>query len=221
MSFEGGASNKDLSKSERPPKPEGGVKNHNKYRKPKPWDTDDIDHWKVDEWKPDFMPAPLLEESSFATLFPQYREKYLREVWPLVTAELGKLGIGCELNLIEGSMTVKTTRKAIDPYIILKSRDLLKLLARSVPVQQALKVLRDDVQCDIVKIGGTIVYSTCALSRFENDEIIRKLYQKRSGRFELIRKEFSFGGPTEFGWQVLPDTTGHGPFYLAVLLTFF
>jgi 16S rRNA C967 or C1407 C5-methylase (RsmB/RsmF family) len=70
---------------------------------------------------------------------------------------------------------------------------------------------------DIVKIGGTIVYSTCALSRFENDEIIRKLYQKRSGRFELIRKEFSFGGPTEFGWQVLPDTTGHGPFYLAVL----
>lgn len=147
---------KDSSKSERPPKPEGGVKNHNKYRKPKPWDTDDIDHWKVDEWKPDFMPAPLLEESSFATLFPQYREKYLREVWPLVTAELGKLGIGCELNLIEGSMTVKTTRKAIDPYIILKSRDLLKLLARSVPVQQALKVLRDDVQCDIVKIGGMV-----------------------------------------------------------------
>lgn len=70
---------------------------------------------------------------------------------------------------------------------------------------------------DIIKVGGTIVYSTCALSKLENDDIIAKLYQKRAGRFELIRKEFSFGEPTEFGWQVLPDTTGWGPFYLAVV----
>lgn len=70
---------------------------------------------------------------------------------------------------------------------------------------------------DIVKVGGTIVYSTCALSKLENDDIIAKLYQKRPGRFELIRKEFSFGEPTEFGWQVLPDNSGWGPFYLAVV----
>lgn len=70
---------------------------------------------------------------------------------------------------------------------------------------------------DITKVGGTIVYSTCALSQLENDDIIRKLHQKRQGRFELIRPNFSFGEPTEFGWQVLPDTTGWGPFYLAVI----
>ncbi len=70
---------------------------------------------------------------------------------------------------------------------------------------------------DIVKVGGTIVYSTCALSQLENDDIIRKLHQKRPGRFELIRPEFAFGEPTEFGWQVLPDTTGWGPFYLSVV----
>jgi len=70
---------------------------------------------------------------------------------------------------------------------------------------------------DIVKVGGMIVYSTCALSHLENDDIIRKLYAKRPGRFELIRKEFSFGEPTEFGWQVLPDNTGWGPFYLAMV----
>src|SRR5690606_34388237 len=70
---------------------------------------------------------------------------------------------------------------------------------------------------DIVKIGGVVVYSTCALSRLENDEIIAKLYQKRGGRFELLRKEFPFGEPTEYGWQILPDATGWGPFFLAAV----
>lgn len=127
-----------------------------KYRRDKPWDTDDIDHWAEPAWDSEEMAGPLLEESSFATLFPKYREKYLRSVWPLVTRALQKAGIGCELNLIEGSMSVCTTRKTTDPYIIIKARDLLKLLARSIPVQQALKVLEDGVHCDIIKIGGMV-----------------------------------------------------------------
>lgn len=81
-------------------------------------------------------------------------------------------------------MTVKTTRRTFDPFVIIKARDLLKLLARSVPAQQvwfwcgrsppifgdcapstvrysllvlqALKILADDVQCDVIKIGGII-----------------------------------------------------------------
>ena len=63
-------------------------KNHKKYRRDKPWDSADIDHWKIDEWKLEHMPSNLLEESSFATLFPKYREKYLREIWPIVTKSL-------------------------------------------------------------------------------------------------------------------------------------
>jgi Krr1 KH1 domain len=63
-------------------------KNNRKYRRDKPWDNADIDHWKQLEWKEEDMKGPLLEESSFATLFPKYREKYLREVWPLITKSL-------------------------------------------------------------------------------------------------------------------------------------
>lgn len=126
------------------------------HRKDKPWDHDGINHWEMEEFKPEDGSGAFLEESSFATLFPQYREKYLREVWEVVTLELDKFGIGCQLNLVEGSMTVRTTRRTRDPFAILKARDFIKLLARSVPVAQAMKIMRDDMQCDIIKIGGFV-----------------------------------------------------------------
>ena len=134
-------------------------KNHNKYRRDKPWDNDQIDHWKNEPWNEETDALPggrLLEESSFATLFPKYRENYLRQVWPVVTKSLDAVKIACSLNLIEGSMTVRTTSKTSDPFIILKARDLLKLLARSIPVAQAVKILDDAWVCDIVKIGGLV-----------------------------------------------------------------
>ncbi|KAB2580087.1 putative ribosomal rna assembly protein mis3 protein [Lasiodiplodia theobromae] len=127
------------------------------HNRDKPWDTDDIDKWKIEEFKPeDNVGGTFAEESSFATLFPKYREVYLREAWPVVTRALEKQGIACTLDLVEGSMTVKTTRKTYDPAAILKARDLIKLLARSVPAPQALKILEDGQACDIIKIRNLV-----------------------------------------------------------------
>lgn len=166
----------------------------NKTEDDKPWDTEDVDKWKIEPFTPaDSAPGLLTEESSFSILFPKYREVYLKEAWPLITKSLEKLGISCALDLIEGSMTVKTSkshrlasthgaqgqgkkeqgeilrdhnrsltyfvvlaRKTYDPAAILKARDLIKLLARSVPAPQAVKILEDGVACDIVKIRNLV-----------------------------------------------------------------
>ncbi|XP_029177724.1 KRR1 small subunit processome component homolog [Nylanderia fulva] len=111
---------------------------------------------KIPEFKEKDNPHRLLEESSFATMFPKYREQYLREHWSLVQKALAEHHVKAELDLVEGSMTVKTTRKTWDPYIIIKARDMIKLMARSVPFEQAVRVLQDDISADVIKISSFV-----------------------------------------------------------------
>nr|XP_048691688.1 KRR1 small subunit processome component homolog isoform X2 [Caretta caretta] len=114
------------------------------------------DGWKEPAFTREDNPRGLLEESSFATLFPKYREAYLKECWPLVQKALNEHHVNATLDLIEGSITVTTSKKTFDPYVIIRARDLIKLLARSVPFEQAVRILQDDTACDIIKVGSLV-----------------------------------------------------------------
>lgn len=51
---------------------------HVQHKKDKPWDHEGIDHWRIDPFNKEDNPTGLLEESSFATLFPKYRGELQR-----------------------------------------------------------------------------------------------------------------------------------------------
>ena len=74
----------------------------------------------------------------------------------MISKILEKRGIACTLDLVQGRMSVMTTRKTYDPAAILNARDCIILLARSVPAPQAVKIFEDETACDIIKIRNLV-----------------------------------------------------------------
>mmetsp|Transcript_19111 Transcript_19111/g.38992 ORF Transcript_19111/g.38992 Transcript_19111/m.38992 type:complete len:272 (+) Transcript_19111:1645-2460(+) len=96
----------------------------------------------------------LVQTSKFSILFPHYQEDYIRESWDIITRILKPYGLLIKADFHSGILELKTTLDVKDPFVIFKGRDFLKLIARSVPVQQASKIFEDEIFCDIIKISG-------------------------------------------------------------------
>jgi 16S rRNA (cytosine1407-C5)-methyltransferase len=68
----------------------------------------------------------------------------------------------------------------------------------------------------LLKAGGSLVYSSCALGSEENDQVISRLLDKYGKELSLDPPDFSEGEKTEFGKIILPDySKGMGPMYVA------
>lgn len=74
---------------------------------------------------------------------------------------------------------------------------------------------------EAVKRGGIILYSTCSISPSENEAVVRKVLERRSGRLEEMDLNFGYPalervGP---GFRILPDRAeGAGPMYFSLLI---
>ncbi|MFW6234828.1 MAG: RsmB/NOP family class I SAM-dependent RNA methyltransferase [Spirochaetota bacterium] len=134
---------------------------------------------------------------------------YETEIYDLILADVP---CSSEAHLLKGNGDIaqwtprRSSRIAIDQYAILRA------------AVQALKT------------GGTIVYSTCALSPTENGDLVSRVLKKgapsaRLGTIEPEEEALSFAAShgltletCSVGYQILPDrSSGSGPIYFCLI----
>ena len=74
----------------------------------------------------------------------------------------------------------------------------------------------------LLKPKGFLLYSTCALSKFENDCAVKRLSEKYNDAIRICKLEREYEPPlaekTEYGYLFLPDTAeGAGPMYFSLI----
>ncbi|RHZ72442.1 hypothetical protein Glove_242g26 [Diversispora epigaea] len=69
-------------------------------------------------------------------------------------------------------------------------------------------------------VGGILVYVTCSINKFENEEVVKNILKNSWVPLEEIGEDYEWeiGERTDKGWIILPDKCdGWGPLYFAIL----
>mmetsp|Transcript_46062 Transcript_46062/g.115552 ORF Transcript_46062/g.115552 Transcript_46062/m.115552 type:complete len:284 (-) Transcript_46062:713-1564(-) len=100
------------------------------------------------------LKGSLVCETQIKIVFPKYQEKKIKESWKIIKKILSSFSIYSQLEISFGFILISTTQFTKDPFSIIKGRDFLKLISRSVPVEQAAKIFEDEIHCEILKISN-------------------------------------------------------------------
>lgn len=101
-------------------------------------------------------------------------------------------------------------------HLLHTPQELARWSAKS---SQRLSMRQNALLCsalDALVPGGYILYSTCSISRTENDGTLDRFSKSREGQFE-IQKLGAPGEETKYGRMILPDTAGCGPIFYSLI----
>jgi len=110
-----------------------------------------LDPWQLIPFAKGDMKNSLVDESSFSLLAPRELLPEIAANFPSMESALKNLGV--QVKLTDQKLEVMTTKDTWDPYAIIKARDLVRLVARGMKLEVALKVLQDGVESDIVDLA--------------------------------------------------------------------
>lgn len=123
---------------------------------------------------------PFTAESEFEVRYPLYREGYIKSNISKIEDAMSCKKLTLEIDYSTRTLLVKTNRETCDPYIVVKGHQFLRLLCRGIGLEEASRVLEDDVFCEILKINNLVRNRTILSNRKErligkNEAVMRAL----------------------------------------------
>lgn len=92
----------------------------------------------------------FLETSTFTVLFAKHRLDYLKSIEAFIRKACEQKKVKYTVNYDECTMEVSTTEATRDPYIIIKADEFIQLLSRGMRMEDAVKILEDDMFSEIM-----------------------------------------------------------------------
>jgi len=108
-----------------------------------------VPKWNKGDWRGKFV-----ETSTFTDKYPKYQSKYISDSLPIMKTLLKGHGIKIKNIDEKQELHVETTDDTWDPYSIVKARQFIELICRSMPVERAQDVFDDDNTSALLKIKG-------------------------------------------------------------------